>query len=57
MVYRIFRDSNKKNFVETTSEKLIKSIYKEESKKGYNMTIKARHGSRWYTIDPETLTT
>jgi hypothetical protein len=57
MVYRIFRNGNKKNFVETTSEKLAKSIYKEETKKGYKMTIKARHGSRWYTINPETLTT
>ena len=56
MTYRINRTGSKL-FVETDSLKLIKSIYKEETKKGYTMEIKTKHGSRWYKTTIEQLNT
>lgn len=56
MTYRINRKGSKL-FVETDSEKLIKDIYKEETKNGYTMEIKERHGAKWYKVNPDTLTT
>lgn len=56
MTYRIFRAGNSKKFVETDSPKLIKSILKEETKNGYNMIVKEKHGGRWYKVNPDTIT-
>ena len=51
MLYRIYRDGNRKQFVETQDIKLIKSILKEETRNGHKVEIREQHGKRWYKIE------
>ena len=52
-IYRIFRNNNRKLFVETTNKRFALQLYKEGTKAGDNMEIKEKRGTRFFKLTVE----
>lgn len=50
-MYRVYKNNNKKQFVETDSLKFAKSLAKEETKRGNKMEIRENCNGRWFKIE------
>lgn len=50
-MYRVYKNNNKKNFVETSSLSFAKSVAKQEIKRGNNMEIKENRNGRWFKVE------
>ena len=49
-MYRVYKNNNRNQFVETTSFKFAKSLAKEETRKGNKIEIKENRNGRWFTV-------
>lgn len=50
-IYRVFRNNNKKLFVETTNKRFAVQLYKEGTKAGNHMEIREKRGTRFFKIE------
>lgn len=50
-MYRVYKNGNKKNFVETSSLSFAKSIAKQEIKRGNNMEIREKKNNKWFKVE------
>ena len=50
MTYRVYKNNNKKQFVETESLKFAKNLANEEIRKGNKMDIRENRNGRWFKI-------
>lgn len=50
-MYRIYKNNNKKNFLETESFTFAKIVARQESERGDHMEIRENRNGRWYRVE------